>query len=228
MSSVKPPKGCVLTQPNFWLIVDSFTRMEFTESHAKKSDMPDATCWLFQALKEQGLTVQRLYLAAQLKSKEWQHPVKIEFTAHDTPQQNSLVETAFVVNTQRASAVLGAAKIPELIELNGIVKSRIEHFMGAKPNWAINLRKFGEAGMVKTRTKQQLKLADCGIICIFVGYPKNHPANTYLMYNEHTRMMRTTRNVIWLNRMYFDSSNHPDVDTVVPIVDAQEGTFDFN
>jgi hypothetical protein len=39
------------------------------------------------------------------------------------------------------------------IELNGIVKSRIEHFMGAKPNWATNLREFGEAGMVKTRTK---------------------------------------------------------------------------
>jgi hypothetical protein len=71
--------------------------------------MPDATCWLFQALKEQGLTVQRLCmdnsgenkdLAVQLKSKEWQHPVKIEFTARNTPQQNSLVETAFAINTQ--------------------------------------------------------------------------------------------------------------------------------
>jgi hypothetical protein len=27
--------------------------------------------------------------------------------------------------------------------------------------------------------------------------------------------------------MSFDSANHPDVDTVVPIVDAQEGTFDL-
>jgi hypothetical protein len=98
----------VLTQPNFQLIVNSFTCMELTESHAKKSDMPDASCWLFQALKEQGLTVQRLRMdnsgenkdfAAQLKSKEWQHPVKIEFTARDTSQQNSLVETTFAVNT---------------------------------------------------------------------------------------------------------------------------------
>jgi hypothetical protein len=47
------------------------------------------------------------------------------------------------------------------------------------------------------------------------------------MYNERTRMMRTTRDVIWLNRMYFDSANHPNVDTVVPIVDDQEGTFDL-
>jgi hypothetical protein len=144
--------------------------------------------------------------------------------------------------------VLGAVKIPEVmhyrlmaqameyitymknlqpIELNGIVKSRIEHLMGAKPNWATNLRKFSEVGTVKTRTKQQPKLADRGIICIFVGYPKNHPAYTYLMYNERTRMMHTIRDVIWLSRMYFDSTNHPNVDTIVPVVDTQEGTFDL-
>jgi hypothetical protein len=52
----------------------------------------------------------------------------------------------------------------QLIELYGVIKNRIEHFMGAKPNWAANLRKFGEAGTVKPRTKQQPKLADCGII----------------------------------------------------------------
>jgi hypothetical protein len=49
----------------------------------------------------------------------------------------------------------------------------------------------------------------------------------YMMYNECTRMMRTTHDVMWLNQMYFDSTNHPNVDTVVPIVDAQEGTFDL-
>jgi hypothetical protein len=62
--------------PNFWFIVDSFTCMDFTECHAKKSDMRDATCQLFQALKEQRLIVQHLCsgenkdLAVQLKSKE--------------------------------------------------------------------------------------------------------------------------------------------------------------
>jgi hypothetical protein len=36
MSSVKPPRGCVLTQPNFWLIVNSFTRMEFYRKSCKE------------------------------------------------------------------------------------------------------------------------------------------------------------------------------------------------
>jgi hypothetical protein len=84
--------------------------------------------------------------------------------------------------------VLGAAKIPEPIELNGIVKSRIEHFMGAKPNWAINLRKFDEAGTVKTRTKQQPKLADRGIICLFVGYPKKTSSQHVFNVPQHATL----------------------------------------
>jgi hypothetical protein len=203
--------------------------MELTESHAKKSDMPDATCRLFQALKEQGLTVQHLRmdnsgknkdLAVQLKSKEWQNPVKIEFTARDIPQQNSLVETAFAVNTRQASAVFGAAKkIPEVmryclmaqameyitdmknlqpIELNGIVKSRIEHFMGAKPNWATNLHEFSEAGTVKQGPNNSRSRLTVGLVASLWAIQKTSSRHV-LMYNERTRMMCTTRDVIWLN-----------------------------
>jgi len=37
-------------------------------------------------------------LAKQMKSKDWKFATAIEFTARDTPQQNSLVETAFATN----------------------------------------------------------------------------------------------------------------------------------
>jgi hypothetical protein len=71
------------------------------------------------------------------------------------------------------------------IDLEGVVKSRIEHFTGVLPNWTI-LRDFGEAGTAKTQTGMTPKLDDCGIICMFVGYAKDHPKETYLMLDLNT------------------------------------------
>jgi hypothetical protein len=153
------------------------------------------------------------------------------------------VETAFASDTRRAVALFVAAKIPkewryrllpwamsfitdlknlQPIELEGVVKSRVEHFTGVLPNWTSNLRDFGEAETVKTRTGMTPKLDDRGVICMFVGYAKDHPKETYLMLDLTTRMVKTTRDVIFLGRMYFPDEDQDAVD-VVCTVPAWEG-----
>jgi hypothetical protein len=108
------------------------------------------------------------------------------------------------------------------IELEGVMKSRVEHFNGVLPNWTSSLRDFGEAGTVKTRTGMTPKLDDRGVICMFVGYAKDHPKETYLMLDLNTRMVKTTRDVIFLGRMYFPDEDQDAVD-VVRTVPAWEG-----
>ena len=153
------------------------------------------------------------------------------------------METAFASDTRRAVALFVAAKIPkewryrllpwamsfitdlknlQPIELEGVVKSRVEHFTGMLPNWTSNLRDFGEAGTVKTRTGMTPKLDDRGVICMFVGYAKEHPKETYLMLDLTTRMVKTTRDVIFLGRMYFPDEDR-DAVHVVRTVPAWEG-----
>jgi hypothetical protein len=122
MMSVKVPKGLTLNKKQLRMIVDAHSRVEFLEAYAKKSDMPDDTCRLFQLLRENGVEIKRLCmdnggenksLANMLKSKDSKFPLKIEYTARDTPQQNSLVETAFAANVRRSLAVYVAAGVPQ-------------------------------------------------------------------------------------------------------------------
>jgi hypothetical protein len=190
MMSVKVPKGLTLNKNRLRMIADSH-----------KLDMPDDTCRLFQLLREKGVEIKRLRmdnggenlsLANMVKSKDWKFPLTIEFTARDTPQQNSLVETAFTANVQRSLAVYVAAGVPkewryllfphvmkylskvknlQPIELHGKTKPRVKHFFGSMPVWTKHLRDFGEAGTVKIRSKMQPKLDDRGVICMFIGYP---------------------------------------------------------
>jgi hypothetical protein len=50
------------------------------------------------------------------------------------------------------------------------------------PKFTKHLRTWGEAGVVKTRSLATPKVADHGVPCMFVGYSKTHPGDTYCMY----------------------------------------------
>ena len=94
-----------------------------------------------------------------------------------------------------------AAKMDKLVPvtINGVTKMRIEHFLGFLPKYARHLRKWGEAGVVKVKTATRPKLEDKGTTCMFVGYPNNHPGDTYELLNWKTKRITVTRDVIWLN-----------------------------
>jgi hypothetical protein len=51
-------------------------------------------------------------LEKRLHSADWKLPVKIEYTAANTPQQNALVEVKFTYLASKARAAMHAAEVP--------------------------------------------------------------------------------------------------------------------
>ena len=51
-------------------------------------------------------------LQQKLASKDWKLSIKVEYTARDTPQQNSLEEVGFAMVVNRARAMMHHANIP--------------------------------------------------------------------------------------------------------------------
>jgi hypothetical protein len=166
-------------------------------------------------------------LKQRWESSNWKLPIKVEFTAWNTPQQNSLVETAFTTITGRANALFNAALAPTNLRhllfpyaaqmatkldgltvatINGITATRYCHQMGFEPGWTKYLHTWGEAGTVSLKEKKHPKVKDKGTAMMVVGYPHNHSLGTFNMWNPTTQRTHKTRDVIFLKCMYFAPS----------------------
>ena len=109
-------------------------------------------------------------LAARLKSLDWKRETVMEYTVKATPQQNSYTELGFTVLAARGHATMNHANVPgdmqyqlwpdcincvtkmdwlTVTEVDGIKKTRCEHYCGKLPKFASYLRTWGEAGTVK-------------------------------------------------------------------------------
>ena len=120
-------------------------------------------------------------------------------------------------------AVRTATKLDSLtlISLDGNVKTRWEHFYGELPTFARSLKIFGEAGTVMLKTATTPKVLNKGVVCMFVEYPDHHGSNCWIMFNPVTRATHTTRDVVWLHRMYYpDPQNLYEVS--IPFPDEEE------
>ena len=93
----------------------------------------------------------------------------------------------------------------KVIAIDGVDKTRYEHWCGKIPRFANHLRTWGEAGTVKTITTKVSKVLDRGIQCMFVGYAMNHDGDVYRMWNPETVRVMISRDVIWLKRMFFEN-----------------------
>ena len=165
------------------------------------------------------------------ESAEWKLPITYEYTAKGTPQQNSPAEVSFAVLGGCGRAMMSAANIPDemrylffpyaaetatkldglmVIEWKGKVATKYEHWCGQNPKFAKYLRTWGEAGVVTTKSKTQPKPSDRGTTCMFIGYAHDHDGDVYQMWNSSTNRVLTTRDVIWLHRMYYPSKEKPE------------------
>ena len=187
-------------------------------------------------------------LQTACESAEWNIGIKkFEFTPHNTPQQNSLVKVAFNTIGSRAKAMLSDANIPDLkrhllfpravllatnldglipVTVSGVTASRYKHFHGEDPSYLNLLRTFGQAGVVTMKTKTSPKSENKGVTCMFVGYPKDHGERTWIMYDPLTKDSHDTRDVVFLQRMYYprkvakyESPGGAQLDGVVEEVD---------
>ena len=100
--------------PNLnWRIIVLGTNVQLKFSHffKSKNKMIEPTCELMHRWGQAGKLIKKLRmdnageniaLEKRLKSESWKNPVEIEYTARDTPQQNSLAEVAFYALAYKA------------------------------------------------------------------------------------------------------------------------------
>ena len=94
---------------------------------------------------------------------------------------------------------------------NIIVSDKIspyQAFHGSPSKIIKKLRVFGEMGVIKNHSvKFQSKLRDKGAIVMFVGYADSHSADVYRFLKMGTKRVVLSRDVIWLNKLYFHYNN---------------------
>ena len=93
------------SNPNWRLIVvGSKLQMKFSHFDKTKNAMIEPTCEILHHRMQTGKIINKLRmdnagenkkLASRLQSGDWKIPVEIEYTARETPQQNSPVEVSF-------------------------------------------------------------------------------------------------------------------------------------
>ena len=163
-------------------------------------------------------------LHKRCNSKDWKLAVEWEFTCQNTPQQNSIAEVALWTIHHRGMAMMKAANIPKKIQyvlfkeafrtasmldglvpvkINGVTKTRYEHWMGKLPKFVDFLRIWGEAGTVAYKMKTSSTLEDRGRQCMMIGYEIDHPGDCYRMWYPKHNTILITRDVTWLHRMFF-------------------------
>ena len=103
-----------------------------------------------------------------------------------------------------------------IVKIDWEKKLHVEHWSGNKPEYALNLRTWGEAGTIKLKTQMTGKLEDRGVQCMFVGYAKDHAGDVYRMWDPDTNRIHETRDIIWLRRMYFEKPK-PTYEVIAPI-----------
>ena len=220
-------------RPNWCVVVDEKTGFKSSSFHETKGGMVKPTCKKFKNWKEHDMEVKTIRmdnggenkkLVKTLNSEAWQLYPKIEFTARDTPQHNHLAEVAFATIYGRGRSMMINANIPTEwkpvvaqkafetatkldglvpVTVDGVKKSRVEHWSGQVPKFVKHLRKWGEAGTVKLKTKTTPKMSDRGVTMMMVGYAADHDGDCYEMLNMKTRRIVETRDVTWLGRKYF-------------------------
>ena len=230
---------------NMRMLVDEFSGCGFTRWFSTKDGMVEPTIELFNMWKQNGIDVsiircdnagENMRLEKRLASAEWKMPLKFEYTARNTPQQNHLAELKIFLICNKARAALVRAHVPNeyrfrifpkfvegitqldwlvTVEIENVTKTRIEHFGKQIPKFAKKLRILGEAGVVTTKKKMQSAIQDRGTLCMFVSYCPNADGDVYTMYDPITNQGYRTRDIIWLKRMYF------------PIKKKEEANFEW-
>ena len=72
------------------------------------------------------------------------------------------------------------------------------------------------------------KTGDRGELMMFVWYPSNCESNSVRMWNPQTNQVVTTRDVIWMNRMFFEPDSSVDEFVLDPIVMSDDVKDDID
>jgi len=113
----------------------------------------------------------------------------------------------------------------QVVTANGIEQTRYQHLLGRLPGWTEHMQIAGMAGYVKTHTAMTPKTSARGKKCLFVCYAEHHAGDCYVMYDPKKRSILHSRDVLWLNKMYFKADAIKQEDVANP---ADEGSEAIN
>jgi hypothetical protein len=165
-------------------------------------------------------------LGLKTKIEEEGLNIQMEYTSPETPEQNGQVERSFATLWGRVRSMLNRSGVTQDLKgkiwaecastdtkLSNLIsrkdgKSSCMSFYGSESKIAQNLKIFGEIG-VKLSKLYGLpeKLANKGNFCLMVGYPEDHPPDTYRVLDLKTENVMLTRNVRWTGKTFCEYFN---------------------
>ena len=106
-------------------------------------------------------------------------------------------------------------------EINGLVQTRYEYCGIKVPKFVKHMKIWGDAGVVKIKTRTSPKFKDKGVTCLFAGYDEDHDGECYRMLDPIRHYVCVTRGLVWLKRMCLTQHNATE-HSVVPFIAAGE------
>lgn len=231
------PFSPTLNGNKYWIqVVDDFTRHGFCEFNKNKKGMGEFIRKTVTKLRALGMETK--YLRCDNAGEHLKDMVSLcdhfgmalELTAPDTPQMNGCVERRIVILKQRALAMMIAADLnPKYRELlwheavncandlenisanTGRESFPVEMMTGSVSKLYPKLQPFGRIGYVTLRQKFKKTWKEKSIKCIFVGYAKDHSADTYRMYNPATNAVIESRDITWAEWKRVDPKSNMSV-----------------
>ena len=132
--------------------------------------------------------------------------MEAQYTPRATPQQNTGVETPIQVCHARARSLQASVNVQkqyknvtypmaymlllqlqglEVIKIDGVLKTRIEHLTGKLPPFTkYRLHVYGEAAVIKIKEEHQPKTDEYGVTVIFACYSANLPGDRYCFFQS--------------------------------------------
>ncbi len=208
--------------------VDQYTGFKASSFYSRKHEYLEPLCQTLLEWEQRGLGIKYVQHddasenKAFIKLAKWHLCLVPEFMGAITPQCNQLVKLGFTSVSAKARSMLSRANLPlhmrymlchealstvmhlsnlQVVERNGNLLTRYEHFFGEAPRYATMLWKFGEAGTVKIGMNG--KLEGHKIPMISVGYALDHSQHCYCMYNPSTQQIHIAKDITWLQCMYY-------------------------
>ena len=166
-----------------------------------------------------------------------------EYTAPGTPQQNGVVERAFVIVMGRARAMMNYAgftmakrqqlwceSVPTARLLDNILvqdsakSPPFTQCFGVDAKYAKHLRVFGEMCVVAGTDNKvgRTKIDPIGKISLFVGYSTQHAGDVYTLLNPKTSTVIHSRDVNWIGKMWAEFYKIKMIDRASGYVDPDE------
>jgi len=248
-----------VVKKNLRVIVDEYSGCGFAEWFEKKSGMVEPTTNLFYQWQKKGFVIhfvrcdnagENVKLDKRTKDADWKMTMEFEYTPRHTPQFNHLAELKIHLICNKARALMIDANVPRkyryrcfvlatsaalmldwlvTVDIAGVEKSRFEHCFGCLPKFAANLRTWGEAGVVTIKSDNWPAVKNRALTCFFAGYLNDSSHDAYQMYEPINNTIYRTRDIMWLDRMYFPKAKMPPVDILdnfTDILDSDDEAVD--